>query len=1055
MMKHTPFSKWLVFGQIAAAACVIMSLQAQAAAVQPVYDEQLYQALEWRNIGPFRGGRVTAVAGHVSQPFTFYFGATGGGVWKTRDGGTTWKNISDGYFNTGTIGSITVAPSDANVIYVGTGEAPVRGVTTSYGDGVYKSIDGGRTWKHIGLEMTRHIGKIVVNPRDANIVYVAAQGSPWAATEERGVYRSTDGGMHWKKILFVDQNTGAHYLSMDPNNPEVLYASMWDHRRRPWTVTSGGPGSGLYKSTDGGDTWVKLTKGLPSLMGNTAAVVSPANPDRVYAMIEAVKGGVFRSDDAGETWKRVNSDHGIRDRGWYYTHIFADPKDENIVYVLANSTVKSIDGGVTFTEIKVPHGDTHDLWINPEHTDWMIHSSDGGAIVTYDGGETWSSNMNQPTAQFYRVIADNLFPYHLYAGQQDNSTVRIASRTLDSGIGQPDWHAVAGGESAQIAFDPNNPELIYGTDILGGIAMSNEKTGEERDIEAYPYFSGFRPIRELKLRFNWNAPVVVSSHDPSVIYHGANKVLKSTDKGQSWEVISPDLTRNDVSKQGTTGGPISIEGAGGEHYGTLMYIAESPHDAATIWTGSDDGLVYLTRDGGANWQNVTPKDLPESQINMVEVSPEDPATAYIAVMRYKFNDFRPYIYKTEDFGKHWTSIVNGIAPEAFVRVVREDPVRKGLLYAGTEAGMYVSFNDGRVWQPLQLNLPRVPVTDLRVHADDLLASTQGRAFWILDDITPLEQLDADVAGAALHIFKPKPTYRVFTSRWGNKPGKNPPDGVVLRYLIGTPPSKDDQPLKLEILDAKGAVIRTFTSAPAAQAKEVLVKGVQADQPPPPLPAKKGMNSYVWDLKVERLTPVSNVIRYVNARAYHVAPGTYTARLTQGGKSVTQSFDVIPDPRRAPVSADAWAHQQALLANIWRDVNDVHKSANQMRSLIAQTEEQIELTSNHPQAKEIAEKGNALIARLKAWENQEPQAELPGGVQDFVSIPNRLLSTQYLYLKSAVDQDPPVTKGAEQRYVEISKQWAGIKADMNRIIDHDVADFNKLLDDSGIGHIIVP
>lgn len=1054
-MKTFPWANLTIFRPFTLLILVLISAPGQAAAVKPVYDPQLYQGLEWRSIGPYRGGRVTAVAGHVAEPFTFYMGATGGGVWKTKNGGVTWENVSDGYFNTGTIGGIAVAPSDANVVYAGTGESPVRGVTTSHGDGVYKSSDAGKTWQHIGLELTRQIAKVVVDPGDANIVYVAAQGSPWAATKERGIYRSTDGGVHWKKVLYVDENTGASFLTIDPHNPQVLYASMWDHRRQPWTVTSGGPGSGLYKTSDGGDNWVELTAGLPALMGNTAAAVSPANPDRVYAMIEAEEGGVFRSDDAGASWTRVNGDNGIRDRGWYYTHIFADPQDENTVYVLANATVKSTDGGVTFTEIKVPHGDTHDLWINPEHPNWMVHGNDGGANVSYDGGESWSSSMNQPTAQLYRVAVDNLFPYNLYAGQQDNSTVRIPSRTMDSGIGQEDWHAVAGGESAQIAFDADNPELIYGTDILGTIAMLNEKTGELRDIEAYPYFSAFRPIRELQLRFNWNAPVVVSMHDASVIYHGANKVLKSTDQGQSWEVISPDLTRNDVSKQGTTGGPISIEGAGGEHYGTLLYIAESPHAASTIWTGSDDGLVYLTRDGGASWQNVTPQDLPESQINMVEISPHDPATAYLAVTRYKFNDFTPHIYRTDNYGKKWTEIVHGIDAQAFVRVVREDPRRQGLLYAGTEAGMYVSFNGGRVWQSLQLNLPGVPITDLRVHDDDLLASTQGRAFWILDDITPLQQLQEDNADADLHIFKPKPSYHVFASGWGHKPGKNPPNGVVLRYLLAQPPAADDAPLKLEILDAQGAVIRTFTSAAAAQEEDVLVKGVQGDRPPPPLPTKSGMNSYVWDLKVERLTPVANAIRYVSAEAYHVAPGSYTARLSQNGKSVTQTFEVIPDPRRAPVSTAAWAQQQKLLAQIWRDVNDVHRSANLSRSLSAQIRQVIDQAGPNPKAKEITEQGTAIVALLNAWEIHEPQAELPGGVQDYVSVPNRLLSTQYLYLKSAVDQDPPLTPGAEKRYAEISRQWAGIKADLQRILDDDLGAFNQLLSAADSKPIVIP
>jgi len=1054
-MQTFPTSKSSVFMLTALLITMVAGSQAQAAVVKPVYDPQLYQSLEWRNIGPFRGGRVTAVAGHADQIFTFYFGATGGGVWKTENGGVSWNNISDGYFNTGTIGGIAVAPSDPNVIYVGTGESPVRGVTTSHGDGVYKSTDGGATWTHIGLEKTSQIAKVVVDPKNADIVYVAAQGSPWTATAERGIYRSTDGGNTWKRVLFVDENTGASFLTLDPHNPQVLYASMWDHRRKPWTVSSGGPGSGLYKTTDGGETWVELTKGLPDLMGNTAAAVSPANPNRVYAMIEAVEGGVFRSDDAGASWQRVNSDNGIRDRGWYYTHIFADPKDENTVYVLANSTVKSTDGGVTFTEIKVPHGDTHDLWMNPNHPEWMVHGNDGGANVSFDGGANWSSNMNQPTAQLYRVAADNLFPYNLYAGQQDNTTVRIPSRTFSGGIGQEDWDPVAGGESAQIAFNADDPNLVYGTDILGGISVLNVRTGEIRDIESYPYFSAFRPGSELDLRFNWNAPLVVSAHNPNVIYHGANKVLKSSDQGQSWAVISPDLTRNDRDKQGTTGGPISIEGAGGETYGTLMYIAESPHDANTIWTGSDDGYVYLTRDGGASWQNVTPKDLPESQVNMVEVSPHDPASAYIAVTRYKFDDLTPDIYKTGNYGKDWKRIVTGIAPQAFVRVVREDPVRRGLLYAGTEAGMYVSFNDGEVWQPLQLNLPQVPITDLRVHANDLLASTQGRSFWILDDVTPLEQLGAETGKEQLHIFKPKPAYLVWSSGWAKKPGQNPPNGVVLRYLVKQPPAEGAQPLTLEILNAQGTVIRTFTSAPVEEEKEALVKGVQGDKPSPPLPIKPGMNSYVWDLKVERLTPVDNVIRYVSAEAYHVAPGTYTARLTQDGKSVTQTFDVIPDPRRATISAASWAQQQQLLSKIWSDVNAVHSTANQARAIIAQVNELISQSKDNPMAHEISTQGAALVAELENWLIHEPQADLPDGVQDYVSVPNRLLSTQYLYLKMAVDQDPPVTNGAEQRYDELSGQWSGLKADYNRMLDANVGQFNALLKKLGVDQRVTP
>ncbi len=860
-------------------------------------DPALFQALEWRNIGPFRGGRVTAVAGHPDQPFIYYMGATGGGVWKTINGGVSWSNVSDGFFNTGTIGAIAVAESDANIIYAGTGESPVRGVSTSHGDGVYKSTDAGRTWLHLGLEKTRQVAKITVHPANPDIVYVGAQGSPWAASEDRGVYRSTDGGASWERVLFINRDTGVSFLSMDATNPRVIYAAMWDHRREPWNVRSGGPGSGLYKTTDGGDSWQKLAKGLPELMGNTGISVSRANPDRVWAMIEAVDGGVFRSDDAGKTWKHVNDDPGIRDRGWYYTHIFADPQDENTVYVLAASMVKSVDGGKSFESVKTPHGDNHDLWINPENNQWMVQGNDGGANVSFDQGQSWSTQSNQPTGQFYRLIVDNVFPYRLYGGQQDNSTVRIPSRTLVNGISTRHFQAVAGGESAHIAFDPDNPVLIYGTSILGSISELNTETEELRSLEPYPYFAGFRPGKELRYRFNWNAPVLVSSHDPEVIYHGAQLLLKSTNRGHNWAAISPDLTRNDESKQGTIGGPIMIEGAGGEHYGTIMYIAESPHDAGTIWTGSDDGRVFVTQDGGGNWQDVTPRRMPEAQVNAIDVSPHDPATAYIAVTRYKFDDFTPMIYKTNNYGRRWTSIVKGIGDEAFVRVVREDPGQRGLLYAGTESGVYVSFNDGRQWQPLQLNLPRVPITDLRVHDNDLIAATQGRAFWILDNITPLQQINDDISSQAVYLFRPADAYRLDGSSWRPQQAKNPPDGAVIDYAINEAIDDAAGSVTLEILSADGGVIRRFSNNEAEAEQGGFVKGVIAEPPAPPLQTERGMNRYVWNLRHDRYEPVSDTIRYVSMRPYRVAPGTYLARLSFNCQSITESFRVVPDPRR--------------------------------------------------------------------------------------------------------------------------------------------------------------
>ncbi len=1016
---------------------------------------ELYQALKWRNIGPFLGGRTTAVAGYAGEPYTFYLGSSGGGVWKTTDAGTTWKNISDGFFDVGTVGAIAVAPSDPNVIYAGTGEAPVRGVTTSHGDGIYKSTDAGKTWTHIGLEKTRHIGAIRIDPHNPDVVFVAAQGTPWKPTEERGVYRSLDGGKTWKRVLFVNKTTGAHDLSMDPANPRILYAGMWDHDRRPWNIRSGGPGSGIWKSTDGGDTWHRLTDGLPKLMGNTGVSVSPVNPDRVYAMIEAQKGGVFRSDDAGKTWRRVNGNDGMRDRGWYYTRIVADPVDENTVYVLSNSFTKSTDGGVSFTEIHNAHGDNHGLWINPRNNKVMIESNDGGAAVTLNGGRTWSSQVNQPTGQFYRVFVDKAFPYNVYGAQQDRGPLRLPERTLGRGIGIQDWHDIGGGESATISMDAEKPVLIYASDILGSLYETNDRTGTIRDIEPYPYFAGFRPAKDLKYRFNWNAPLLVSQHDPNVIYYGAQVVLKSTDRGNTWTAISPDLTRHDVSEEGTTGGPISIEGAGGEFYNTIFYIAESPRDPNTLWVGSDDGLVHITRDGGKHWTNVTPHDMPEAQVNAIEISPHDPGKAYIAVTRYKFGDFRPMIYRTENYGKSWQLIVNGIPKNVFARVVREDPNRPGLLYAGTEEGMYISFNDGRNWQPLQLNLPRVPITDLKIRDNDLVASTQGRAFWILDDLTPLQQLDDKAAKADMYLFKPRRAYRLDHHGWAPEPGKNPPDGATFHYEFAKAPDTKSQPVVLEILNSRNQVIRRFTSAPAKKPPPNLVKGVLKLPPPPAVPAKAGMNAYTWNLRVAPYTAVSDTIRYVSQLPYRVAPGTYKVKLIYGNKSLTQSFAVVNDPRHVTHTAAQWSEQQNLLASLRDLVNDIHRSTNQMRSVAAQASRLMRLTSESPQASKIAAAGHALIDRIAHWEEQVPQAPLPNGVQDYVSVPSRLLSVRVLHLISIVDQDPPVTAAAKEEARELKSKWDKIRSDMDSIKRTELEAFNASLNNAGIAHDILP
>ena len=706
-----------------------------------VLNDSMYSGLKWRNIGPFRGGRSVTSTGVVGQPMTYYMGTVGGGIYKTVDDGITWKNISDGQLNTGTVGAIAVSESNPNIVVAGMGEHAARGVMTSMGDGVYKSTDAGKTWKHIGLDETRHISDVIINPTNPDIIFVAAQGAQYGPSEQRGIYRSTNGGENWERVLYIDANTGASSLSMDMNNPLILYAAMWEHERYPWTIESGGPSSGIYKSTDGGTTWKQQKEGLPKEFGKAGISVSRANSELVFAVIEAegTKGGVYRSDDAGKKWKQVNKDRINIARSWYYMEIFADPQDENVVYVLNAPVTKSIDGGRSFKPLATPHGDNHHLWINPQDNSKMINSNDGGANVSNNGGKSWSSQQNQATSQFYRVITDNLVPYNVYGGQQDNSAIAIASRTNDAGIDWKDWYSVAGCESAFLAFDPDNPEVVYGGCYQGIIEKWVKVSREGKPIKEYPELGLGKVPKDFKFRYNWNAPIISSPHDRNTIYHAGNVVFKTTDGGQNWDVISPDLTRNEKEKQGPGGGPFTNEAAGGENYNTLMYLTESTHEKGVLYAGSDDGLLHITKDGGANWENITPPNIGNGIINSIEVSPHNPAGAYITVMRYKSMDLKPYIFKTSDYGQTWSKITNGITDKhTFARVVRADKKKKGLLYAGTETGLYLSLDDGENWQKFQLNLPLVPINDLTIQDNDLVVATAGRSFWILDDVGAIQ-----------------------------------------------------------------------------------------------------------------------------------------------------------------------------------------------------------------------------------------------------------------------------------------------------------------------------
>lgn len=1050
------------------------------------FDEAFFQGLHWRNIGPFRGGRVTAVTGVVGQPLTFYFGATGGGVWKTEDAGTTWHNVSDGQLHTGSVGALAVAPSDPNVVYAGMGEAQIRGVTTTHGDGVYGSTDGGRTWRHLGLASTRHISRIRVHPRDPNLLYVAAQGNPWLPSDDRGIYRSVDGGRNWIKVLGVDAETGASDLAMAADNPRVLYAAFWQHRRRPWQISSGGPGSGLYKSTDQGDTWQRLEKGLPATLGKVGVAVSPVVPQRVWALVEAEDGGLFRSDDGGETFVHVNRDRLLRARAWYYTKVVADPQDADTVYVLNAPFLRSIDGGKTFDKIAAPHGDHHDLWISPDTPRRMINGNDGGANVSWNDGQTWSPQDNQPTGQFYRVVTDNRFPYYVYAGQQDNSTLALASRGL-GGIDAADGYPVGGCESAHIAFDAEQPDRVYAGCYQGIISEYDVGSGQQRNIMAYPFLGLGGEPRQQKYRFNWNAPIVVSPHDPKILYHAANVVLRSTDRGVTWRQISDDLTRNEAERQGPGGVPFTNEAAGAETYNTIFYLAPSPHRPGEIWAGSDDGRVHVTRNEGETWDDVTPPDLAESQINAIEVSPHDPDKIFLAVHRYKFGDDRPYVYVSEDSGASWQLHIQGLDGAAVVRVVREDPERSGLLYAGTEAGLYVSFDDGALWHTLQLDLPRVPITDLTLRQGDLVASTQGRGLWILDDLSPLRQWreqDAELEGEevasppcasaeGIHLYRPRAAYRL-PSLGKEQPhsGKNPPAGAILYYHLceslvaslkpadGSPePAGDgttlaDGELVMEIFDDADHLVRRFSHHKPP---------VDTVEPPPSaedfgygkpshLPAEVGLHRFVWDLRGEEVRRLDDLF-VLGAKTYRVVPGTYTVRLSVGSQQVEQPLEVLPDPRQ-DVPPEDFVAQRDLVRNIWHRVDDIHRSVARLREVAKQVEALLERTANDERRADIQSLGEALLQRLRDWE--EPMVQRRQQTfQDVINFPNRL-NAQYLFLLQAVDSsDPPLGQGAHQRWMDLEAEWLQHKIEMEKIYARDLATFNQRFAELQIPAVLVP
>jgi len=955
------------------------------------YSENLYSALEYRLIGPFRGGRSAAVTGVPNKPNLFYFGATGGGVWRTKNGGRTWENISDGFFG-GSIGAIEVAVDDPNVIYVGGGEKTVRGNVSS-GYGMWKTEDAGKTWKQVGLEKGRHIPRIATHPKNHQIVYAAVLGDIYKPSQERGVYKSTDGGKTWNRKLFANENAGAVDLILDPNNPRILYASTWNVRRTPYSLSSGGEGSALWKSTDSGETWKEISKnsGFPSdTLGIIGVTVSPLNSERVWAIVEnKEKGGLYRSDDGGDTWEYVNSDRDLRQRAWYYTRIYADTEDENTVYVLNVRYHKSTDGGKTFDTYNAPHGDHHDLWIAPEDPNRMIIGDDGGAQVTYDGGETWSTYYNQPTSQFYRVTTDDSFPYRIYVAQQDNSTLRIPHRTESWNIDEDDWESTAGGESAHIAIDPLNNDIVYGGSYDGFLTRYNHKTRTVRSVSVWPDNPMGHGAEAMKYRFQWNFPIFFSKHNLKVLYTASNHLHKTTNEGESWELISPDLTRNDPLKLGSSGGPITQDNTSVEYYCTIFAAAESPITEGLLWTGSDDGLVHITRNGGKTWENVTPKGMPEwMMINSIEPSRFDAGTCYIAGTKYKTGDFAPYLYKTTDYGKTWKKITNGIPAEHFTRVLREDETQKGLLYAGTEAGMYISFNDGETWQAFQLNLPIVPITDLALKDNNLIVATQGRSLWMIDDLTVLHQL-AVAKSKTNFLFKPKDSYRMDgRSRKGSlTTGTNHPNGVMVYFNLEDPSEKE---VTLSFLKMNNDIIETFSS-----------KG-KKDK----LSVKKGGNMFVWDTEgdgAERLDGM--ILWWASTDAPKAVPGTYKVVLKVGEETLTQNFTILPD-KNTETDIAGMQRQFDFITDINKTVDKAHKSIKKIRKINAQLEDFQKQYKDNDNVKDLVEKAKILSEDFSEIEKALYQTKNRSG-QDPLNFPIKL-TNKLAHLNSLVRMDdfPP-------------------------------------------------
>ncbi|MDF2605295.1 glycosyl hydrolase [Sphingomonas sp.] len=1077
----------LIFALLLAGTPLTMLPQVAVAQEAKVAAQTPFAGMQYRLIGPFRGGRVSAVAGVIQEPDTFYQGASGGGVWRTEDGGNSWQPLWDKLHEASpSIGAIVVAPSDQNVIYVGTGEANIRGNVIT-GNGVYKSTDRGKTWQFAGLRDSQAIGRMVVHPTDPNTVFVAALGHPFGDNPERGVYRTRDGGKTWQRVLFVDQKTGAIDVQMDPNDPNTLWAGMWQVHRKPWTMESGGPGSGLYRSRDGGTTWEKVTgNGLPAGILGRIGVAPSADPKRVYALIEAAEGGLFRTDDGGASWQRISDRGDFRQRAWYYTHVIADPKNKDKVYVLNVNAYKSEDAGKTFKTMPTFHGDNHSLWINPNDTDRMVEGNDGGANVSVNGGASWTTGMNQATAQFYHISVDKQVPYRIYGAQQDNSTVSIASGNVRGPIGQESFYAVGGGESGYVIADPKNPDVTIANSYGNYVTRYDHKTGQLTPIGPFPREAMGWAAKDLEHRPQWTEPLLYSSHNPNVLYNATEVLWRTDNEGKSWTKISPDLTRNDKSKQQSSGGPLTKDNTGVEYYNTIFSVNESPVQKGLIWVGTDDGLIHVTRDEGGSWENVTPKAMPEwATVNMVEPDPRRPGTMYVSADRHRLDDFKPYAFRTDDYGKTWTSITNGLPADAYMHVIRADPARPELLYAGTENGVFISFNGGKQWQPFQMGLPRSPVHDLAIAgAGDLAVATHGRSFWVLDDLSAVRQWSPDIAKKDVHLFQPRDTMRILYTGYGNgtggPTGTNPPQGVIIYYHLkegqaepkaagkadasyapkttdapstagatatGTVKPPVDNGIKLEILDATDRVIRTYPAVEAPGADD----GEEEEgrgRKPAKLTRNAGINRFVWDFREEGPVKVPKASLWRNARGGPVVlPGQYKIRLTVDGKSQVQPVTITPNPNLTVTQAEL-KQQYDLVSAINRDFNRVQTAVLELRALHQQLGDVRKAAAGKPA---LVSAADAVEAKATAVEDVLIQVKNVAP-QDPLNYPIRL-NNMLISLASTVSQGD--TAPAQQHHEEYAKlkavadqqlaAWEQIKAG-------DLAQLNGQLSQQGVAPV---